>query len=95
MDAREGVPSCLSETLWYCIYGPDVVWRCCILSWPSWGDCVGPGYFLVDPLDGDLFGHLVSLTCLARIWSITSPRRLARRKLGRLTRLVDDNFIGK
>jgi hypothetical protein len=95
VGARGGVPSCLSDTLWCCIYGSNVVWRCCILSWPSWGDCVGPGYFLVDSLDRDLFGHLVSLTSLTRIWSVAPPRRLARRKLGRLPRLTDDNVVGK
>jgi hypothetical protein len=75
MGACGGVLSCPPKTFWYCMYGSDVAWRCCILSRLLWASSVGLGSLLVDPLGG----HLIILPAS---WTLLPG-------FGRLPRLMD------
>jgi hypothetical protein len=79
MGTRGGVPSCLSDALWYCRYDLVVVWWRCVFRRPSWVDNVGSGSFLAG-----LVGRPTWQTCLAETWSIVH-----------LADLLDGDLIGK
>jgi hypothetical protein len=89
VGAYGGVTSRPPKTIWYCMYGSDVAWHCCVLLRLPWADSVGLCSFLVDLLGGHLVIHSGSQTCSAKTWSFIPLRKIARRRLSRSPHLAD------